>query len=74
MTQRAVIRSLPQAYEVIKQMNLSEERDLEVYNTVGELIERRSYSGFYHVTTEAWAAGVYYVRCGEAVKKLIIRH
>jgi transposase-like protein len=29
MTQRAVIRSLPQAYEVIKQMNLSPEWDLD---------------------------------------------
>lgn len=64
----------PAGDQVQIQVSDSEERDLEVYNTVGELIERRSYSGFYHVTTETWAAGVYYVRCGEAVKKLIIRH
>ena len=40
MTQRAVIRSLPQAYEVIKQMNLSPEWDLDYRHAARDSLVR----------------------------------
>jgi spore coat protein CotH len=50
------------------------QRDLEIYNAFGQQIERKGYTSFYSISTSDWAAGVYYVRCGESVKKLVIRH
>lgn len=64
----------PAGDQVQVQVYDREERDLEVYNAIGQPVERRSYASFYHLNTADWAPGVYYLRCGEGVKKLIIRH
>ncbi|MFN8154061.1 MAG: CotH kinase family protein [Bacteroidia bacterium] len=64
----------PASEQVQIQLFDVQERDLEIFNAMGQNIERKSYSSFYNLTTFDWPAGVYYVRCGEAVKKLVIRH
>ena len=56
------------------QLSDIQERELEIYNTMGQHIEQRPYTTFYAISTDNWPAGIYYVRCGEAVKKLVIRH
>ena len=56
------------------QVSDDEQRDIEIYNAVGQKIDRLGYSTFFSVSTEAWPAGIYYVRVGEAAKKLIVRH
>lgn len=56
------------------QVSDNEQRDIEIYNAVGQKIDRLGYSTFYSLSTEAWPAGIYYVRVGEAAKKLIVRH
>ncbi|MBL7923193.1 MAG: CotH kinase family protein [Bacteroidia bacterium] len=51
-----------------------QQRDLEIYTAVGQHLDRLSYSPFYSLSTSDWPAGIYFVRCGEAVKKLVVRH
>lgn len=58
------------------QVQLSDDRrrDLEVYDAVGRIVEKRSYSSVLTLSTLDWPAGIYYLRCGEAAKKLVVRH
>lgn len=56
------------------QVSDDEQRDIEIYNTVGQKIDRLNYTTFLSVSTSSWPAGIYYVRVGEAAKKLIVRH
>ncbi|MBK7966492.1 MAG: lamin tail domain-containing protein [Bacteroidetes bacterium] len=51
-----------------------EQRDIEIYNAVGQKVDRLGYTTFLSINTEQWPAGIYYVRVGEAAKKLIVRH
>lgn len=51
-----------------------QQRVLEIYNSIGQKTEQLSYTTFFSLSTETWPAGIYYVRCGEATKKLAIRH
>jgi hypothetical protein len=64
----------PASGTVQVQVNDEMQRDLEIYNTVGQLIDRKTYEPYYVLNCESWAAGIYHLRCGEAVKKLVIRH
>ena len=50
------------------------QRDLEVYNAVGQLIDRLGYQPYYTLNCGSWATGIYHLRCGEVVKKLVVRH
>jgi len=58
------------------QVQLSDDRrrDLEVYDAVGRIVEKRGYSSILTLSTLDWPAGIYYLRCGEAAKKLVVRH
>lgn len=56
------------------QIRDKQERDLEVLDAMGQLIERRGFQPYQSFDTQTWSAGVYLVRCGETVKKLIVRH
>ncbi len=64
----------PAADLVQIQMFDDQQRDLEIYNAIGQPVERIAYSSFYSIATTTWPVGIYYVRCGEASKKLVIRH
>lgn len=66
----------PNPASSIVQIQLSDERkrDLEIYSAMGHSVEKRMYQPYYSFNTESWAAGVYFIRCGESFKKLIVRH
>ena len=49
-------------------------RELEVYDATGRMIERRSFAQFMTLNTLEWPSGVYYLRCGSAARKLVVRH
>jgi hypothetical protein len=50
------------------------QRDLEIYNAIGSLCSRQGYAPYFTLSTSEWPAGIYFVRCGEMVKKLVVRH
>jgi len=52
----------------------AEQRDIEIYNSIGQKMDRLNYSPFVSLSTLTWPAGIYYVRVGEAAKKLIVKH
>jgi hypothetical protein len=64
----------PTSSSVQIQVTDDEQRDIEIFNAVGQKIDRLGYTTFLSISTEAWPAGIYYVRVGEAAKKLIVRH
>lgn len=64
----------PTSSSVQIQVADDEQRDIEIYNAVGQKMDRIGYTTFLNISTESWPAGIYYVRVGEAAKKLIVRH
>lgn len=56
------------------QISDDQQRELEIYNALGQQMERLGYTNFYSIGTASWPAGIYHVHCGEATRKLVIRH
>jgi len=54
------------------QLNDPERRDLEVFNMMGQPIERHAYATYHSVDVSQWSAGIYFVRCGETTKRLVV--
>jgi hypothetical protein len=52
----------------------NKEQTLSIYNTLGEKIHSSSFTGQAVVNTSNWQTGVYFVRAGSIVKKIIINH
>jgi hypothetical protein len=47
---------------------------MEITNSMGQLIYTGRFSGEMTMHTSKWQAGIYFVKCGKTVKKLIIQH
>jgi hypothetical protein len=54
------------------QLNDPERRDLEVFNMMGQPIERHAYATYHSFDVSQWSAGIYFVRCGETTKRLVV--
>jgi hypothetical protein len=56
------------------QIQLSDDarRDLEIFDMTGRAVLSRSYAPYYSLHIGNWEAGVYLIRCGSAVKRLIV--
>jgi spore coat protein CotH len=55
------------------QLSDPEQRDLEIFNTMGQSMAKYAYVPYFNLSTETWPAGIYYVRCGEMTKRLVVR-
>lgn len=45
---------------------------VDVYNTVGELIYENVILGSLIIETKSWKSGMYFIRCGSSIKKIIV--
>lgn len=52
----------------------SKERPIFIRNMIGQLIQELPYAEFITAETATMADGVYIVQCGNAVKKLVVKH
>jgi spore coat protein CotH len=61
------------AYMVIRYSE-GDQQVVQVYNTVGQEIYKNSYLNDLIIDTSTWEPGMYFVRSGNSVKKILIQH
>jgi hypothetical protein len=73
-TQMSVFPNPASQWVQVQLNGLSNGQELMVLDPAGRVLERQTARPLTYLETGNWAEGIYFIRCGQAVSKLVVRH